>query len=351
MSFRDWEEMRKEVEVLSPPKTIKIGLVLPKVVKRLKEMFPDSIIVWNVVLESSSGFKFQDPEEVKKFTKYADYVVLNSKEARRIGEQENFIITGGHEEGDRIRVKYRDLVFETPRVPGEFHGTGCAFSSAVAGFLALNYPVEEAIRSAMDLLRKILERSSRVVETEKLLRDWYKYDVLNTLDEILPEFLEIGPFTVPEVGQNISYALPWAQSEFEVGKFPGRIRLKEGKAVAVSCASFKDKSHTARMTVALMRFYPHLRCTTNVKYKKEYVERAKRKGLKVYRYDRSEEPEEVQKKEGQSMVWMVEQAILKLKSPPDIIYDEGWWGKEAMIRVFGRNPKEVLGKIKLMLEE
>lgn len=351
VSFRDWEEMKREIEVLTPPRVIKVGLARPEVVKNLREMFPDSTIVWNVVLESSSGFRFQDPGEVREFTSYADYVVLNNEEAKRVGEHENFIVTGGHEKDDRIRVRYRELVIEISRVPGEFHGTGCAFSSAIAGFLALNYPVEEAIRAAMELLRKILERSSSVVETEKLLRDWHKYDVLNTLDEILPEFLEIGPLTVPEVGQNVSYALPWAQSEYEVGKFPGRIRLKEGKAVAVSCASFRDRSHTARMTITMMRFYPYMRCTVNVRYRKEYVERARKKGLKVYHYDRSKEPEEIREKEGQSMVWMIERAISELKSPPDLIYDEGWWGKEAMIRVFGRNPKEVLEKIKLMLEE
>ena len=47
---------------------------------------------------------------------------------------------------------------------------------------------------------------------------------------------------------------------------------------------------------------------------------------------------------------MVRKAIETLKTAPDIIYDEGWWGKEAMIRVFGRDPKDVLKKIKLMLE-
>ncbi|PLV59485.1 thiamine-phosphate synthase family protein [Thermotoga sp. KOL6] len=351
VNFREWDVMRREIEVLPTPKVIKIGLSLPAVVKKLREMFPSSRIVWNVILSSSSGFKFLDPETVDKFTEYADYVILNSEEARYLELKENFIVTGGHETGRSVRVRFRGKDFEIPRVSGEFHGTGCAFSSAFSGFLALNYSAEEAILAAMDLVRKILLRSQGdSVETEKLLREWYKHDVLNSLDEILPEFLEIGPLTVPEVGQNISYALPWAQTEFEVGKFPGRIRLKEGKAVAVSSASFKDRSHTARMAIAIMQFHPHMRCTVNVKYKKEYVERAEKKGLRVFRYDRSKEPSEVREKEGESMKWMIEQAISQLKSPPDVIYDEGWWGKEAMIRVFGRDPREVLEKIKLMLE-
>lgn len=351
VNFRKWEDIRKELEVLPAPRVIKVGLALPEVVKSLRELFPGSTIIWNVILESSSGFKFLDSEEVKKFVNYADYVVLNNEESEKIGKKEHFIITGGHENNSQIKVIYKDKTFETSRVRGEFHGTGCAFSTAVAGFLDLGYPIEESIRSSMKLVRKILEKSHEIVETEKVAREWHRYDVLSTLDEILPFYLEIGHLTVPEVGQNVSFALPWAKDEFEVGKFPGRLRLKSGTAVSVSAASFNDKSHTSRMTVTMMKFFPHIRCTVNVRFKKEYIDRAKKKGLKIYHHDRSKEPEEIQKNEGKSMVWMIEQAISKLKSPPDIIYDEGWWGKEAMIRVFGRDPEETLEKIKLMLEE
>jgi len=350
VKFREWEEMREEIAVLEPPKVVKVGLARPEVVRRLKETFPNAILVWNVVLKSSSGFSFLDPKEVDGYTDWADYVILNSEEAKSLTVRENFVITGGHEEGEKVRVRHKGFIFEEERVTGEFHGTGCAFSSMVAGFLDYGYPIEEAIRFSMELMKKILERSSGEVETEKLARDWFKHDVLETLNETLPEYLEISHLTVPEVGQNVSYALPWARTEEEVGKFPGRIRLKEGKGVVVSCASFRDRSHTARMALEMMKHFPHMRCTVNVRYQPEYVERAKARGLKVYRHDRSQEPKEVSETEGESLKWMVRKAIETLKTAPDIIYDEGWWGKEAMIRVFGRDPKDVLKKIKLMLE-
>jgi hydroxymethylpyrimidine/phosphomethylpyrimidine kinase len=34
-----------------------------------------------------------------------------------------------------------------------------------------------------------------------------------------------------------------------------------------------------------------------------------------------------------------------MKRVPDFIFDEGGMGKEPMIRVLGRNPQEVVGKI------
>jgi len=43
--------------------------------------------------------------------------------------------------------------------------------------------------------------------------------------------------------------------------------------------------------------------------------------------------------------WGVGEVLKKLKRVPDFIYDEGDVGKEPMIRVFGRNPMEVVTKI------
>lgn len=349
VSFREIDEIEREINVLEKPKIIKIGLAKPEVVELLRQKFQDAKIVWNVVLESSSEYKFLDEAEVKSHIKYADFVVLNSLEAQKIGDFENFIITGGHDEGTMVRVRYKGKVFTEKRVSGSFHGTGCAFSSALAGFLDYDYPPEEAISAAMKLLKRVLVRSKNSVETEKLSRDWIRNDVLETLNDVLPEFLEIGYLTVPEVGQNISYALPWAKTEFDVGKFPGRIRLKGNEAVAVSCASFKGKSHTARMTIEMMKYFPYMRCAVNVRYEKKYVENAMKNGLKIFHHDRSREPEKIRKIEGESMKWMIKRAVESLKEPPEIIYDEGWIGKEAMMRVFGRDPWEVLEKIKRII--
>lgn len=68
------------------------------------------------------------------------------------------VIKGGHLKGppDDLIYDGRRVVWVTGvRVRGEFHGLGCVFSSAIAGFLALRYNVHESVTQA----KKFLERS------------------------------------------------------------------------------------------------------------------------------------------------------------------------------------------------
>lgn len=347
--FRKWEEIDQELSVLPEPDVVKVGLISPELLRLIREKYPSAVIVWNIVLRSSSGYDFEPPEIVKENLANADFVILNNEEAGILGLEpsDRVIVTGGHgKEPGKVIVKFDRLAFETTRLPGRYHGTGCAFSSLFAGHLSFGYSPEEAIMASLELLHKVLEKSNEQVQPEMLARDWMKFDVLDSLNGVKEMLLAVGEKTVPEVGQNVSYALPWSKDEFEVAKFPGRIRLKEGKPVFVSDASFADHSHTARMALVAKSFSPHIRCVTNVRYCPEYIDNAIKSGLTVFKYDRNSEPEHIKNVDGKSMEWMIQQAFRAFGKIPDVIYDEGFWGKEAMIRVFGRNPKEVMEKIK-----
>ena len=49
--------------------------------------------------------------------------------------------------------------FLSPRLPGEFHGSGCTLSSAIAAHLALGKPLHEAVPFALDFTAQALERA------------------------------------------------------------------------------------------------------------------------------------------------------------------------------------------------
>jgi len=68
------------------------------------------------------------------------------------------VVKGGHLTGPPDDLIYDGETFSFvrgTRVRGQFHGLGCAFSSAIAGFLALGYEGREAVKMA----KKFLERS------------------------------------------------------------------------------------------------------------------------------------------------------------------------------------------------
>ncbi len=71
------------------------------------------------------------------------------------------VITGGHLEGKAV-----DLFFdgsfhfvEGEKIMGEYHGTGCAFASAVTALLALDYTPIEAVRRAKGFVRDAMKKA------------------------------------------------------------------------------------------------------------------------------------------------------------------------------------------------
>jgi hydroxymethylpyrimidine/phosphomethylpyrimidine kinase len=71
------------------------------------------------------------------------------------------IITGGHLEKNAVDVVY-DGEFHYLRgrkLPGEFHGTGCAFSAALAALLARGHSVVESAILAKKFMKSVIRKS------------------------------------------------------------------------------------------------------------------------------------------------------------------------------------------------
>jgi hydroxymethylpyrimidine kinase/phosphomethylpyrimidine kinase len=76
------------------------------------------------------------------------------------------IVTGGHLDGPPIDVLFdgvRAIALGGPRIdPTDTHGTGCAFSSALAARLALGDSLEEAARRAKTYVADAIRRAPRL---------------------------------------------------------------------------------------------------------------------------------------------------------------------------------------------
>jgi hydroxymethylpyrimidine/phosphomethylpyrimidine kinase len=74
---------------------------------------------------------------------------------------ENVIITGGHLDKTAADIfyngKFHYLIGK--KIQGEFHGTGCAFSSAITAFIAKGEGPLEAARLAKNFMNKALRKS------------------------------------------------------------------------------------------------------------------------------------------------------------------------------------------------
>ena len=167
--------------------------------------------------------------------------------------------------------------------------------------------------------------------------------VIKELKQALKEIKKCKNFTdlIPEVGTNIAYALKDAKNITDVAAISGRIRNAMEKSVFLS-PRFGASRHMACVILSIMSFDKEKRCAMNIKYDEKILDFCKEMGLSISFYDRREEPEEIKGKEGESLPWGIEQAVKRAGKVTDIIYDLGDWGKEPVIKIIGKNPKEVV---------
>ncbi|MGI6032547.1 MAG: bifunctional hydroxymethylpyrimidine kinase/phosphomethylpyrimidine kinase [Coriobacteriales bacterium] len=95
------------------------------------------------------------------------------------------LIKGGHAAPesqdivDRLYASDGTRSFHSKRLPGEFHGTGCALSTAIACNLACGLPLEEAVAQARDFLACALAHPIDLGHGTKLIDPLSYLDVEN----------------------------------------------------------------------------------------------------------------------------------------------------------------------------
>jgi hydroxymethylpyrimidine kinase/phosphomethylpyrimidine kinase len=273
----------------------------------------------------------------------------------------NVLIKGGHLSGEPVDIffdgrKFHELAGERIATP-HTHGTGCTISAAIAVELARGNSALEAVEKAKVFITSAIQFSlplgrgrGPVNPYAPAAREIERYRVVQRLKAAFQEFRErkVGRL-FPEVQSNLGFALPYARGIEDVAAFPGRF-VRLGKEITkVADPEFGASQHIAKMILTAMAHDPEMRSAMNLRFTEEILSRARKAGLAVGHFDRKEEPAGVKRKEGSSLSWGVRRVLQKSKKIPDILFDRGDVGKEAMVRVFGRDPGEVVSKVLLLL--
>ena len=188
------EVVRAQIECIlrdTAPEVIKIGMVVNTpiiiaIAEALKSIRVRPFVVLDPILRSSSGFTLLDSHGIKAlkellmpltdlFTPNLDEAALLSGIDYIKGEEDiissanilksfgakNIIIKGGHTVGEPIDR----LVLEDGSIRNYYgkriitentHGTGCTFSSAISAYIALGFPLTEAVGKAKDYMSQAL---------------------------------------------------------------------------------------------------------------------------------------------------------------------------------------------------
>ncbi len=168
---------------------VKVGLLgstaMVKVLTGLLQDHPDLPVVLDPVLATGTGQSVADAALCNQMRQrlFPAVTVLtpNLPEARTLSMAADpddcgerllrlgclwVLITGTHAPGDQVtnRLYGRNgtqATWDWPRLPGEYHGSGCTLASAVAARLALGMAVPEAVAQAQAYTWETLSRARR----------------------------------------------------------------------------------------------------------------------------------------------------------------------------------------------
>lgn len=185
------ELIRRQAEAVLadlPVRAIKLGMLgngaIADVVGAVLDAHPEIPVVLDPVLVANSGGSLAGDDLAQGLLRLiprATVVTPNTIEARRLAGTDDLdaavaglarlgarqvLLKGGHEPGPLLLNRlfrgtselYRS---ETPRLPGEFHGSGCTMASALAAGLAAGLELEAAMKQAEQFLGGALAKADR----------------------------------------------------------------------------------------------------------------------------------------------------------------------------------------------
>jgi len=319
-----------------------------------KELLPQALMVTANIPEASilADMKIQKRKDVQNACK--TIFDLGPKYV---------LIKGGHLEDTLVLdVVYDGKEFHTfilPRIPNrKAHGSGCTLSALIAGFIALgDHPVDAVLKAKNIVWAMINEGYSPgkgadvlnhtpTIRVPPLLKSNERFSVWLELTTAIDKILTLLPsWYLPEVGMNFVYALPNATTRDMVCAVDGRITKHNERPFLCGTVDFGVSKHVASIVLAAMSFNPEMRSAVNIRYSQKTMDLCNTIGFRIGTFDRINEPPTA----SSTMEWGTTHAINTLGHIPDIIYDTGGVGKEPMIRILGKNPDDVIEKIKKLV--
>ena len=138
-------------------------------IAKLRARDPALPVVLDPVLASGRGDALAQGDALAALAPLLALATLatpNLAEASSLGAQPcpNLLVTGGHADGLEVINRWRAddgavRAWRWPRLPGEFHGSGCTLAAAIAAHLALGVGMEQALTLAQSYTHHTLARA------------------------------------------------------------------------------------------------------------------------------------------------------------------------------------------------
>jgi len=217
----------------------------------------------------------------------------------------------------------------------------------LAASLSKGSSLMNAVKFAKEYVAKSIENSQRVGKGVFVTKANNTDQIEKELSDTISNFANLNNAyeLIPECQTNFVFSRPNPKSINDILGISGRI-VKDGTMVTpVGSLTYGGSRHVASAVFEMTRKFSDIRSAINIKYDTRLIRKAISKNFSVLSYDRTAEPPKTKNKEGSSISWGIKTAIRNARRPPDLIFHKGDFGKEAMILIFGKRPKDVLSKL------
>jgi hydroxymethylpyrimidine kinase/phosphomethylpyrimidine kinase len=362
------------------PDALKTGMLanietISIVRKKLKKYKAPNLVI-DPVMVSTSGHRLLEEDAIESLRKLFPLAVLVTpnipeaeilsririksradmkKAAEEIGD---CVVKGGHL--DAVDVLYYggefSLLEGSGRIDEKIHGAGCAFSAAIAAYLAKDYSVPDAVRKAKGYVDEAINRNlavgsgARILDTGRIklgrtYAEKKKAAVIENLEEAVARFVsdENACKLIPQVGANIVMALDDAKDVSGIAGLTGRLIRDRNRVVPVGWIDYGASTHTGRVILTAQRHDKKIRAAMVMRFGEDVIAACLKAKLSVAEFER-----DAQKPDAETIEYGTDYAIKLNKKVPDIVYDRGGVKKEAIVRVFGTDALNVVEKALLI---
>lgn len=178
-----------------------------------------------------------------------------------------------------------------------------------------------------------------MTETNRMDPNRERSDALENLATavaLLEQSMEVR--LIPARGTKLGYAIRGARDKGGVAAVTGGIIDDSGKPHACGPCGFGVDEEIARMVLTAMKFDPNIRSAATLRFSRKTLATIENLLLECNSFDPVSEPPGIS-----TMDWGV--ASCCKEGVPDVCYDTGSAGKEAIFRLFGENPVDVSNNI------
>lgn len=277
----------------------------------------------------------------------------SSKKIKKFGAK-HVIITGNEFKKniitDFVLENSKHYTLQGKKIFCTNHGSGCVHSSLLTFAMASGKNLKASAMFAKKFSYNAIKNSEKLGKGIPISKIKIKDDIRNQLNQGINDFVKINKIhsLIPECQTNFVFGKKAPQKLGDILGISGRI-VKSGTQILVAGRlEYGGSKHVASAILQISKKFPQIRSALNLKFEPRIIQIYRKKGLEISSYNRAKEPKKTKRGENSSILWGIKTAINFQEKPPDLIYHRGDIGKEPMILIFGRNPKEVVEKVSLV---